>query len=461
MKSTVSVYDMANAREVRVEKVKGLLSSEKTAAVISFTLNIPGPVKDLPLYREIHKAGMAEIIKSLKWGRINYSLAGTSFLPTGAEGLLIIHDCAPDSIKRITVEIEDTHPLGRFFDIDIFKKPCEKVSSGRALRRCFICGNSAFACARNESHPYEILVKTIEQKSEEHFRSYYPWKIAETACRALLSEAAATPKPGLVDRQSAGAHSDMDFFSFINSSAALFRTFYVMAQTGYDFRKEELSGMFDSLKMRGIEGEKEMLTATGGVNTHKGLIFSLGLMSAAAGYLCARHGGGITADKICLSASRIISPHVSDYLSRLAENQKGKKLTRGEKTFLEHGIRGARGEAEGGFRTALYGYSILSSDIDKGKDFNLSLVDTLMHIMEKAQDTNITGRKDIEALSYINSEARRYNRETGVFSDSGLRAIRKLDMEFTEKNLSPGGCADILAMSVFLCFAEKDIALPG
>jgi len=457
----ISVNDIAAAREIRVDKIKTLLEKQGTESALLVTLNIPGDIKDIPLYRKIHKTAIAEIIKSFKWNRIEFLLEERFDIPTGSEGYVTVNSSNPSFIKKITSEIEENHPLGRLFDIDIFKKPYEKVSSGRPLRKCFICGNDAFACSRSKAHPIPLLLDTINMKAENYFKDYYSWRIAETACRALITEAAAAPKPGLVDRYNNGAHTDMDFFSFINSSAALFRTFHNFAGISYSASLSGLSlpDMLAALQKEGIEGEKNMLRASGGINTQKGLIFSLGLLVSAAAYLSAHHGEKTTASEICSAGRSIISDNVKKHLSAISEQEKITKqdLTAGEKLFLSHGIKGARGEAAGGFKSAMLGHKVLSADIAAGKDFNLSLIDALMNIMEKTDDTNIPGRKDMNALDYIKSEASEYNRTGGVFCDSDLAVIRQMDIDFTDRNLSPGGCADILALSIFLFFIENEL----
>jgi len=469
MPDCISVEEIGKAREERSGKIKSILSSDQNILAILFTLNIPGRIKDTPLYRKMHKAGTSEIIKSLKWNKISFSIIKTAHLSTGSEGYFAIHcssgsggrDCPdPVTVKKIAAAVEETHPLGRFFDIDIFEKPHNKVSSGRPLRKCFLCGNDAFVCSRSASHPVEKLVEKIREKGEEWYREHISWKIAETACKALLSEAACAPKPGLVDLTGSGSHADMDFYTFIKSSASLYRTFFKIAQTGYDYSDRPLPEMLPALQIIGIEGEKEMYEATEGVNTHKGLIYSMGLLSAAAGYLCAKHKEKITAEKICSSAGVIIAVHTADYLAELEKKGEGINPTAGEKLFIRHGITGARGEAAGGFKSALKAFRRLEADLSDGRDFNLSLLDTLMHIMEEAQDTNIPGRKDISYLNFINREAEKFNKEGGVFSENGFdgpAALKKLDRLFIEKNLSPGGCADILALSIFLYYIEHDL----
>jgi triphosphoribosyl-dephospho-CoA synthase len=108
--------------------------------------------------------------------------------------------------------------------------------------------------------------------------------ISKCAVQSMLYEVTATPKPGLVDRANSGAHKDMDFFSFMSSSAVLGPFFYRCARKGVEYDSPNVEGLFHQIRGLGVEAEHKMFQATGGVNTHKGLIFSLGIICAAAGY---------------------------------------------------------------------------------------------------------------------------------------------------------------------------------
>ena len=128
--------------------------------------------------------------------------------------------------------------------------------------------------------------------------------MARTALKSLLYEVSVTPKPGLVDRDNPGAHGDMDYYSFIDSAAALAPYFSRCAALGRDSLCEP-GEVLTRLRPLGLEAEEAMKQATGGANTHKGLIFSLGILCAAAGRL-----GDVVADatacrNVCSPARRV------------------------------------------------------------------------------------------------------------------------------------------------------------
>lgn len=107
--------------------------------------------------------------------------------------------------------------------------------------------------------------------------------ISQIAVKSMLLEVSATPKPGLVDRNNSGAHKDMDFNTFIESSVSQVYTFYNCTLEGLKFEGEDNKELLKAIRPAGIEGESKMFNATRGINTHKGLIFSLGIIAAAAG----------------------------------------------------------------------------------------------------------------------------------------------------------------------------------
>lgn len=141
--------------------------------LISFTLNIPGIIKDKPLYRRVHKTGVEEILKAIrdKGYKIEYREERNKV--TGSEAFISIHE-ESEKIKRITVEIEDNHPLGRLFDIDVFDKNYEQMSRrdfGHGSRKCLVCENDAKECAVGRRHSYEELIERVESMALNYYEN--------------------------------------------------------------------------------------------------------------------------------------------------------------------------------------------------------------------------------------------------------------------------------------------------
>jgi triphosphoribosyl-dephospho-CoA synthase len=281
--------------------------------------------------------------------------------------------------------------------------------------------------------------------------------IAQLAVKSLLFEVSATPKPGLVDRRNSGAHKDMDFFSFMASSSVLFHTFYNCALEGVSFNSSNYKELLSRIRPIGITGEEKMFSATNGVNTHKGLIFLMGIISAALGslYIERDYKGNISTQEIC-DRVKEMTEGISDKELQGIKNKE--KLTYGEKLFLKYGVKGIRGEVESGFRTVLnFGLPVIRGHLKEGKSCNDVLVHVLLNLMTKTEDSNVLGRHDMSVLNYVKHCAERALKLGGAFTKEGMQFIRMLDKDFIEKNISPGGAADLLAVTIMFYFLETDI----
>lgn len=277
--------------------------------------------------------------------------------------------------------------------------------------------------------------------------------ISEIAINSMLLEVSATPKPGLVDRNNSGAHKDMDFYTFMKSSASQVHTFYKCALEGLKFEGKDKRELLKLIRPIGIEGENKMFKATNGVNTHKGLIFSLGVIAAATGLQYRETQKNMKVEDICHKVTEIAEGIVSRELGNLKNKE---ALTYGEKLFKNHGIKGIRGEVEAGFPTVRdYSLPLLKELMEGKESINDNLVQVLLHLMTVVEDVNILGRHGIEQLEYTKMAAKEALVLGGIFTEKGREKILKLDEEFIKKNISPGGAADLLAVTLMLYFLEN------
>ena len=270
----------------------------------------------------------------------------------------------------------------------------------------------------------------------------------------MLYEVSASPKPGLVDRFSNGAHKDMDFFTFMSSSASLSHFFSHCALKGEKHLNSDLPNLFSSLRPAGISAEKKMFFATGNINTHKGIIFSIGTICAAAGYLFAKDGKRkINAEKICDTVMQMTAG-LSD--SELGDQIKEKELTAGEKLFRQYGLKGIRGEVESGFLTVRKTGLKELRKIAQNREISLNdkLLHLLISLMTETVDSNIIGRHNPETLAFVKQSSRKIMKDGGVFDSEFINKLNRLDLEFTAKNISPGGSADLLAVTALLGMIE-------
>ena len=278
--------------------------------------------------------------------------------------------------------------------------------------------------------------------------------ISEIAIKSMLLEVAATPKPGLVDRNNSGAHKDMDFYTFMESGVSQVYTFYNCALEGLKFEGKDNKELLKIIRPIGIEGENKMFNATRGINTHKGLIFSLGIIAAAAGLQYKKtKNQKIDVEDICNKVKEIAEGIVSRELVHLDRKN---SLTYGEGLFRKHGIKGIRGEVESGFPTVRHHSLPVFQELMKGNgNINDNLVQTLFHLMTVTEDINILGRHGIDKLEYVKSEAKQALALGGMFTEEGKQKIFEMDKEFICRNISPGGSADLLAITLMFYFIEN------
>ena len=255
-----------------------------------------------------------------------------------------------------------------------------------------------------------------------------PETIANLARRALEREVLLTPKPGLVDAANNGAHTDMSKDTFLRSAAALEPWFQGMAERGKTSLKETPQQLLAALRPMGLEAEKDMYAATSGVNTHKGALFSLGLLCAACGRLQAQNAP-LTVRAMCGLAAEMTDG--------ITQREMQAADTHGLKVHAAYGAKGVRGEAESGFASV--------------RDLALPFLTgengpylALLNLMSRVRDTNVLHRAGEEGLHWLQSRA------NALLADFSIPALEQLDRECIEKNISPGGCADLLAIAFFI-----------
>ncbi|MFL2028998.1 triphosphoribosyl-dephospho-CoA synthase CitG [Loigolactobacillus zhaoyuanensis] len=272
-------------------------------------------------------------------------------------------------------------------------------------------------------------------------------RIVQNALKALLYEVSVTPKPGLVDPQTHGAHPDMTVFTFIDSTLSLERYFQACVQAGQRFAGSELTQLFIQIRPLGVQAEKDMFAATSNVNTHKGAIFSLGVLVTAVAYLT-QVQATFTAVDIQTVVKKMLVDLVENDFKQLQQKIPA-ELTAGERHFLKYGKTGIRGEAQAGFpsvfQTALPFLTTSTGSV------NQRLLDTLMHIAQCCDDSNLIKRAgDPAILIWVRQQTQMFFTLGGSKTIAGTDFLRQLDATFTAKKLSLGGSADLLILTIFL-----------
>ena len=259
-----------------------------------------------------------------------------------------------------------------------------------------------------------------------------PRALADRAVQALADEASLTPKPGLVDGRGPGAHHDMDLDLLLASAVSLHDGFAQMAEAAQRIAAPgpELRG---ELARIGRAAEARMLKVTGGVNTHRGAIWALGLLTSAA---------ALGTGDPCRTAASIAS-HPDPAAPVPA-------LTHGALARLRYGSGGARREAVSGFPRARLACDTLRGARAAGATETQARLDALMAVVASLDDTCLLHRGGREGLALAQRGARRVLRAGGTATQAGRARLAELDAALTARGLSPGGSADLLAAALYL-----------
>ena len=261
-------------------------------------------------------------------------------------------------------------------------------------------------------------------------------QLAALACQCLLDEARLAPKPGLVDSRGNGAHQDLTLELMCRSARALQPAFFAMANAAWQQAPSTI--LREQLGSLGRAGEHAMLQASGGVNTHRGAIWAIGLLVAAA----AMDSSQSHASAVCQRAAA---------LARLPDRLLPAQPRKGELACRHYGVGGARGEAQQGFphitRLAL---PTLHACRARGDGEVNARLNALLSIMSRLDDTCLLSRGGVPGLTLVQSGAAKILAAGGVATLPGRRRLYQLEKDMLAQRLSPGGAADLLAATLLL-----------
>jgi len=265
-------------------------------------------------------------------------------------------------------------------------------------------------------------------------------QLAELARQALVAEVELTPKPGLVDRRGAGAHSDLSLDLMRQSAAAIAPYFEAMGDSAQSMPFDR--GLRTEVAAIGRAAESAMLQATNGSNAHKGAIWILGLLVTAA-------SRGIDLNPAAIAQD-------AAFLARLPDRAQPQLLSHGEMVRARYGATGARGEAFAGFPHVLHvGLPTLRAERNRARTETNSRLWALLNIMARLEDTCVLYRGGTVGLAIVQKGASDALLAGGPGSVAGELAMLRLDQELLIRNISPGGAADLLAATLFLDALEQ------
>lgn len=441
-----------NDREQRVYHQEKLMKEYSGRAFVTVRVNYPGVEKSSHVTDSIARIIIDEICVFNK----KCILFHEEYI--NMEGVIghFVMDCDPLEIKRDMVELEGSHILGRCVDIDVYG-----IRDGRMYglsrsdlnigpRKCFLCEESAKICSRAQNHSLSDIKRYFEDKYSEYVdfekeKKARCYELSNMALKAIIEEVSTMPSFGLVSPSTMGSHKDMDYYTFLDSSFAIAPYLKDMAERGYSFHSPK--EIFEAIRPVGIEAEKEMFKVTGGVNTHKGMIFLIGvIISAVAKTIYDKRGFE--------AVTEVIAEMCSDIL-RDFDGLEGKiELTHGEKLYLKYGFTGIRGEVQKGlgflFKDILPFYEC--SDL-KG---NHLFAETLLRLMAVVDDSTIVHRQDIEVLNYVKKRSKEILLMGGMTTEKGRLEAEEFEKYCIRENISPGGSADLLAAVIFLSYVKNN-----
>lgn len=453
----VSMTEILDARENRV-KIQQEMLQKAPSCLLSFTLNIPGPVKVFPYTKWAYEAGISIILKGISFLNGSIIEEKETKKNTGWEAFFSLN-LHPKDVKTYLLEQEEQHPLGRLFDFDVLRTDGSKLSRqelGFPERTCLLCGNPAFFCGRSRTHSAQELLEKEIEIMENFFLFRLTNHIGLLMQKALFYEVNTSLKPGLVDRLHNGSHKDMSLSTFINSAYSLTDYFCQCAKEGLscNYSHEDLPLLFQKLRNLGKQAEKTMLSTTKGVNTHKGIIFSGGILCGAIGYHISTKSRNFSSESFLSSLSEtctcMLPDLLDDYFSLTSDTAK----TNGEKLYLKYKVTGIRGEAQNGFpHLFTMGLPLFHSILKEGFSLWQAGVITLLYYIAYTEDTNMISRSDYHVSCEIQKNLKEFL--TNATYKEQLSILPQLDAFFVSKNISPGGSADMLALTYFLYFIQN------
>jgi len=431
------------ARDERVNLKMQL--SRKGWPGLSLTLNVPGFPKSNQLLKTFFAYCLRDFRYKLKAYQIDIidneaiemgDAAGDFFLVPFIPGVLRLQE-----IKHICEDFEQNHPLGRFIDADLNDQAGNTVSSGKS-KLCFFClERPAIECRRENAHEADelraFMFPKIAGYNQQQLETSIVKKLSSLAQQAILYEVSLTPKPGLVDKLSNGSHTDMTYQTFIDSTAAISPWFGELIREGLAFRDKDLRKALPLIRNIGLRMEASMCEATCNINTQKGIIFLMGLSLFACGKLLSQ-SHRFNTDEF----RRLIGTICQGLVKRELADSTGSLKSHGEKIFLKYGFGGARGEAENGFETVFrHGLAQLNSVDQLNEE---ALTKSFLAIASINNDTNILYRRGPQVLTTFQNLCKS---ALDNYNESNYAEV----IDFCKnENISPGGSADLLAVTIFV-----------
>ena len=402
--------NILNGREERASLINNYLLDYKT--VVSIKANIAGTDKNSYLAYLLINA-FSYLINEVTNSKIDYRQNDD-----GPFLLIMTNIGDAQQIKNKMIEIENNHELGRLIDIDIYIQ--QGSLSRSAKRNCYLCNDLAINCIKNNKHSFNEIIEFIRNKVYK----YYQRILLDILDSSIMEELILDPKFGLVTPLTSGSHKDMNYELMLKAKTTILPFFIEMFFTTCEH--ENVNDLVEELKIIGISAETAMFSATEGINAYKGLIFNLGLVVSGVAY----------------KTSRFNTESIFDTLKNFAKilfgEYKYNGSSYGDIAYQKYSISGVKGEALNGFLHVQEALPLL-----KDLTWN-SKVRTLVFYITKLEDTSFLKRAgNLESYQ----EIKRMFQELDILD---LEQVKNLTKICINNNLSFGGSADLLVVTIFL-----------
>ncbi|WP_111707054.1 triphosphoribosyl-dephospho-CoA synthase [Lutibacter citreus] len=445
-----------NARENRA--LQRALFLKQQFNTLSLSLNIPGYPKSNTFISTFFLEVKNDLISYLQANRIEIISKKETLILDEAGDFFIVPISKNSKIdllelKKLTENFEKSHPLGRLIDVDIFNDLGLPISSGKK-KPCYFCReHSAISCMRNKRHTKQeirdLIFNDILKQLAITTKNNRINTLSGFASKAILYEISLSPKPGLVSFKDSGSHTDMHFFTFLNSAVSLTPFFNEFCELGYDYTGK-LDAILPKIRHIGIKAEQEMFKATGNVNTHKGIIFLFGISLFSIAKITSENK-----EYSDTAFSNLVIEITNGIVKNELELTSKKASTHGELMFETYGKLGAgiRQEVAEGFPSVFTNaLPFLDENFKNHQEINQEeiqkvLQTTLLHIMTLNNDSNILYRSNLESLTKVKQLAK-----NAIHSK---KSYIELCNYCKENHISPGGSADLLSVSLLIHFVKN------
>ena len=352
-----------------------ILKAAESQNVVTVKANIPGSDKRIKESFLIVRYFTNAVLRII---------GGSAEVYDGTDGPYSVIKTPCGNLKEKTVEIEKTDPIGRFVDIDVYLKGAKCSLSRGYMRKCYICEDPAFICARLKRHTAAELLGVLKSGTREYISS----RIAEIIKQSLMAELNLENKFGLVTPTSCGSHADLNYGIMSKSQDAIIPYLVRLFWTGFD--SDGAEGLLAKLRPIGQEAEKAMYKAVK-TNTYKGFIFIAGILLASCGYLLSCGIGDF--DCIFSTAAKICRGICGEL-----ENAEDEAF--GITAYKNYKITGVRGHAEQGFNVARQAEKLIGGNLSSD-----NLLKTLCYIVGNIEDTVLLKRsRSLHKYSYFKNK---------------------------------------------------------